>query len=40
MIQNEEYFKISMNGNPSIESIIEDKNDIPPGSNFRTRTTN
>ncbi len=34
---NEEYFKISMNGNPSIESIIEDKNDIPPGSNFQDK---
>ena len=34
---NEEYFKISMNGKPSIESIIEDKNDIPPGSNFQDK---
>ena len=34
---NEEYFKILMNGKPSIESIIEDKNDIPPGSNFQDK---
>ena len=34
---NEEYFKISMNGKPSIESIIEDKNDIPPGSNLQDK---
>lgn len=34
---NGEYFKISMNGNPSIESIIEDKNDIPPGSNLQNK---
>ncbi len=34
---NEEYFKISMNGKPSIESIIEDKNVIPPGSNFQNK---
>lgn len=34
---NKEYFKISMNGKPSIETIIEDKNDIPPGSNFRDK---
>lgn len=34
---NEEYFKISMNGKPSIESAIEDKNDIPPGSNFQDK---
>ncbi len=31
---NGEYFKISMNGKPSIESVIEDKNDMPPGSNL------
>jgi len=34
---NEEYSKISMNGKPSIESVIEDKNDIPPGSNFKDK---
>ncbi|MBV1820441.1 hypothetical protein [Anaerosalibacter bizertensis] len=34
---NEEYFKVSMNGKPSIESIIEDKNDIPPGSNLQNK---
>lgn len=34
---NEEYFEISMNGKPSIESIIEDKNDIPPGSNLQNK---
>ncbi len=34
---NEEYFEISMNGKPSIESIIEDKKDIPPGSNFQDK---
>lgn len=34
---NEEYFEISMNGKPSMESIIEDKNDIPPGSNFQDK---
>lgn len=34
---NEEYFKISMNGKPSIESVIEDKNDIPPGSNLQNK---
>lgn len=31
---NEEYFKISMNGKPSMETIIEDKNNIPPGINL------
>ena len=29
---NQEYFQISMNGKPSMESVIEDKNGIPPGS--------
>lgn len=34
---NEEYSKISLNGKPSIESVIKDKNDIPPGSNFKDK---
>ncbi|GFN34568.1 GNAT family N-acetyltransferase [Tepidimicrobium xylanilyticum] len=34
---NEEYFKISMNGKPSIDSIIEDKNAMPPGLNFNNK---
>lgn len=34
---NEEYSKISRNGKPSIESVIEDKNDIPPGSNLKDK---
>ena len=34
---NEEYFKISMNEKPSIESVIGDKNNIPPGSNLQNK---
>ncbi|WP_121956944.1 GNAT family N-acetyltransferase [Petrotoga sp. 9PWA.NaAc.5.4] len=34
---NREYFKISMNEKPSIETVIEDKNDIPPDSNLQNK---
>ena len=34
---NEEYFKISMNEKPSIKTVIEDKNDIPPGSSLQNK---
>lgn len=34
---NQEYFMISMNGKPSMESVIEDKNEIPPRSSLENK---
>lgn len=34
---NQEYFMMSMNDKPSITSVIEDMNAIPPGSSFENK---
>lgn len=34
---NQDYFKISMNGKPSMKSVIEDKNEVPPGLNLKNK---
>lgn len=34
---NQEYFQISMNGKPSMKSVIEDKNEIPPNSSIENK---
>lgn len=34
---NQDYFKISMNEKPSMESVIEDKNEVSPGLNLKNK---
>lgn len=34
---NQEYFQISMNAKPSIKSVIEDKNEVPPGLSLNSK---
>lgn len=34
---NQEYFKMSMNEKPSIEAVLQDKNEMPPGSSLEDK---